>query len=129
MPDEIEEEMEGTEEEEEDEEIELEGDGDGEIEIPAEEELNPIPIYEGVCKHFHQEPYMTPNNYDLTFDHNNIPSNIQPETASSLQNRLQKLMPTSKIIHLKIGENQTNQTNFLRIHSRMKVNGQEVKFI
>lgn len=92
-----------------------------------EDEIS-FPVYDGECKLFRQEPYHTPNNYDLTFDHNNIPSNIQVETASALQYRLQKLMPTSKIIHISLGENQLSQTNFLRINSRMKVNNQEVNF-
>lgn len=129
MPENIEEFEETYEENEAAEDVELEGEGEENIEIINEDETIPLPIYDGECKSFHQEPYMTPNNYDLTFDHNNIPSNISPETARSLQIRLQKLMPTSKIIHLKIGDNQINQTNFLRINTRMKVDGQEVKFI
>ena len=42
------------------------------------------PEYTGPCKHFHQEPYYTPNNYDLQFDPNSIPSNLPVELANTL---------------------------------------------
>ncbi|WP_304094371.1 hypothetical protein, partial [Methanobrevibacter ruminantium] len=69
------------------------------------------------------------NNYDLQFDHNNIPSNIEVESAANLQKRLQRLMPLSKIIHLDMGTQQSSQTNFLKINTRFKVDSQEVELI
>ena len=86
-----------------------------------------LPKYEGECKHFHQEPYYTPNNYDLPFDPNQIPSNIPVELANTLQNRLQKLMPLTKIIHLDIGKEQFNQENFAMMHTKIMMNKHEVK--
>lgn len=85
------------------------------------------PEYEGECKHFHQEPYYTPNNYDITFDPNGIPSNISVELANTLESRLQKLMPLTKIIHLDIGHNQFDQTNVAVMHTKVTMNKHEVK--
>ena len=93
------------------------------------DEINIYPKYAGECKFFCHEPYYTPNNYDLQFDHNNIPSNIEVESAPNLQKRLQRLMPLSKIIHLDMGTQQSSQTNFIKINTRLKVAGQEVGLI
>lgn len=114
-----------------------EGDGEENPELSDETEeetdsldgINIYPEYEGECKYFRHEPYYTPNNYDLQFDHNNIPSNIEVEPAANLQKRLQRLMPLSKIIHLDMGTQQSSQTNFLKINTRFKVDGQEVELI
>ena len=40
------------------------------------------------CKRFHQDPYWTPNNFDLYFDYNNIPVNIPLESNHDLIRRL-----------------------------------------
>lgn len=99
-------------------------------EVPEKwDEINIYPEYEGECKIFRHDPYYTPNNYDLQFDHNNIPSNIEVESAANLQKRLQRLMPLSKIIHLDMGTQQSSQTNFLKVNTRFKVEGQEVELI
>ena len=96
----------------------------------SDEELNNInfDIYSGGCKYFLNEPYMTPNNYDIDFNPNNIPSNIQLETAVNLQKRLQKLMPLTKYIHLMLNSEQTSYTNHINITTKMKINNKEVKF-
>lgn len=88
-----------------------------------------FPVYTGECKKFHQEPYFTPNNYDIYFDQNNIPSNIKPEPAASLQKRLQKLVPATKYIHLNMDSEVLNQTSHILISSKLRINNQEVKFI
>jgi len=93
------------------------------------DDINIYPVYEGECKYFRHDPYYTPNNYDLQFDHNNIPSNIEVESAANLQKRLQRLMPLSKIIHLDMGTQQSSQTNFLKVNTRFKIDGQEVELI
>ena len=67
--------------------------------------------YNEECKYFHHEPYYTPNNYDLFFDYNNIPVNIPVEKAHDLRNRLQKLMPVTKIIHLNMGSETLKEDN------------------
>ena len=73
------------------------------------------------CKYFLHEPYMNPNNYDLYFDYNSIPANIQPEKAHDLRNRLQKLMPLTKIIHLNMGNESLEESNNLHMHTRMNL--------
>lgn len=87
------------------------------------------PVYDGECKIFRHDPYFTPNNFDIYFDQNNIPANIPRESAASLQKRLQKLMPLSKIIHLNMDSEELNQTNHIKIHTKMKLNNNEVDFI
>ncbi|MBQ6220014.1 MAG: hypothetical protein IJH63_00415 [Methanobrevibacter sp.] len=74
------------------------------------------------CKYLHHEPYYTPNNYDLFFDYNNIPVNIPIEKANDLRNRLQKLMPLTKIIHLNMNSETLKEDNNIHLHSSMKIN-------
>lgn len=87
------------------------------------------PIYDGPCKKIHHEPYYTPNNFDLSFDTNKIPSNIEMESAVNLQKRLQDLMPASKIIHLDLTTDELSKVNHFVITSKLKINGKGVKFI
>ncbi len=87
------------------------------------------PVYDGPCKKFHSEPYMTPNNFDLHFDISKVPSNILMESASNLQDRLQKLMPLSKYIHLDLDVDTVNQSNQISIVSSLSINGKGVKFL
>lgn len=83
------------------------------------------------CKSFRHDPYMTPNNYDLSFSPSEIPSNIKRENASSLKQRLQKVMPTSKIIHINYDEEPETLTehNKCNISTKMLLNNQEVNFL
>lgn len=87
------------------------------------------PIYDGPCKIIHHEPYYTPNNFDLHFDVNKIPSNIQMESAVDLQKRLQKLMPPSKYIHLDLDTDELNKREHIRIITKLQINGKGVKFL
>lgn len=83
------------------------------------------------CKHFRHEPYMTPNNYDIYFDPEQIPVNIKRENVPNLTNRLQKLMPLSKKIHINLTTNPEtiSESNTFTISTKMKINKKEVKFI
>ena len=83
------------------------------------------------CKIFRHDPYMTPNNFDIYMSPLEIPANIKRENASSLKSRLQKLMPTSKIIHLNydVDPEQITEKNQVNISTRMLINGEEVNFI
>lgn len=94
-----------------------------------ENDLN-YPVYDGKCKIIHHEPYYTPNNFDLSFDINKIPSNIEMESAVNLQKRLQKLMPISKIIHLDLTtDNPVNSINQINIVSMLQIDGKGVKLL
>ncbi|MBR3139342.1 MAG: hypothetical protein IKF11_00550 [Methanobrevibacter sp.] len=83
------------------------------------------------CKHFRHEPYMTPNNYDLYFDPEQIPVNIPRENVPNLTNRLQKLIPLSKKIHINLTTNPETitESNTFTISTKMKINNHEVKFL
>ena len=83
------------------------------------------------CKHFRHEPYMTPNNYDIYFDSEAIPVNIPRENVPNLTNRLQKLLPISKKIHINLTTNPETitESNSFNINTNLKVNDKEVKFI
>lgn len=70
------------------------------------------------CKHFHQEPYWTPNNYDLHFDYNNIPSNILLESQDDLRKRLQKKLPLSKILHLQLESKSVPCNNEIKCYTK-----------
>lgn len=75
----------------------------------------------GSCKYFHHEPYMTPNNYDLFFDYNSIPVNIPAEKPHDLRNRLQKLMPLTKFIHLNMDSDTLEESNNIHLHTNLKL--------
>ena len=83
------------------------------------------------CKHFRHEPYMTPNNYDLYFDPHEIPPNIPRENLPNLTNKLQKLLPVSKKIHINLTTNPEtiSKSNTFNISTKLKINNREVKFI
>lgn len=82
------------------------------------------------CRYFHQEPHLTPNNYDLYMSPEKIPSNIKRENIYNLQSKLQKLMPLGKIIHINYDTDpeQITEVNQYKIRTRMKINGVEVDF-
>ena len=75
------------------------------------------------------EPYMNPNNFDISFQINEVPSNVEIESATNLEKRLQKVMPLTKKIHLNIEAGNMRQNNIINISSILKINGKEVKFI
>lgn len=82
----------------------------------------------GNCKRVHHEPYYTPNNYDLTFNPKDIPSNIPVETADELEKRLQKLMPLGKIIHVSLNSLNQLKVNDYSMGSSLKINNKRVRF-
>ena len=74
---------------------------------------------------------MTPNNYDIYFDPEQIPVNIPRENVPNLTNRLQKLIPLSKKIHVNLTTNPETitESNTFTISTKMKINNHEVKFL
>jgi len=78
--------------------------------------------YDKECKYFHHEPYYTPNNYDVFFDYNSIPVNIPVEKPHDFRNRLQKLMPLTKIIHLNMDSETFKEDNNIHLHTKLKLN-------
>jgi len=82
------------------------------------------------CKHFHHEPYMTPDNYDFYLSPGEIPSNIQKENARNLRKKLQKLMPLGKIIHISFDTDpeRISESNTVQISTGLKINNKKVNF-
>lgn len=61
----------------------------------------------------------TPNDYDLEFPIEEIPSNIPTEDTANLTTRLQKKFPLSKVIHLYLNEETKTVKNNLTIHTNL----------
>ena len=80
-------------------------------------------------KYFQNEPYMTPNNLDIVFNKEDIPSNIPVEKGHNLEKRLQKLVPLTKFIHLDFDSNALESNNQVSIHSSLVINSRRVDFI
>ena len=83
------------------------------------------------CKYFHHEPFLTPNNFDIYIDEGKIPSNIPKENVPNLTNRLQKLVPPTKILHINLDTNPEtwNESNAFSIKTKLKINNTEVMFL
>ena len=79
------------------------------------------------CKIIYHEPDWTPNNYDITFNPEIIPSNIPKETGDNLHYRLQKLMPLTKKIHINLFTTQLTENNDLKLSANLRINNREVK--
>ena len=82
------------------------------------------------CKYFHHEPYWTPNNYDIYINQSSIPSNVPRENLPNLFERLQKLMPLGKIIHINFDTepSEFSKGNAFMMNTVLKINNKQVKF-
>lgn len=65
----------------------------------------------------------TPNDYDISFEVDKIPSNIAIENVVNLSNMLQRLMPLSKKIHLNLKDYspERNKKNRFGIHTGITI--------
>lgn len=81
------------------------------------------------CKQLYSEPYMTPNNFDILFNEGQIPANIRKESVINLTNRLQKLMPPTKIIHLGMETTSVESNDHISITPSLTINGKRVEFL
>ena len=73
------------------------------------------------CMYFHNDPYRTPNNYDLYFDYNNIPTNIELENTTDLLRRLKKHLPLSKLLHLNMENRNIPSNDEFKIHTKTMI--------
>ena len=87
-----------------------------------------MPRNDNNCKIIRNEPDWTPNNYEISFNPSDIPSNIKTETSDSLQKKLQRLLPTSKRIHIMLSSKEMTENNDLKIHTGLRINNKEVNF-
>lgn len=64
----------------------------------------------------------TPNDYDISFDVDMIPSNIDIDNVINLTNTLQRNMPLSKKIHLQLNDYspERHKKNLIGIHTGIK---------
>ena len=83
------------------------------------------------CRYLYSEPYYTPNNYDLYFNPQEVPLNIVQENIPNLQNRLQKTMPLSKIIHVNLNgvtEDNVSEVNSFKLTTHLTLNKRGIDF-
>lgn len=73
------------------------------------------------CKHFHADPYWTPNNFDLYFNYTDIPSNIQVDSSVDLIRRLKKHLPLSKILHINMESENIQYMGEFNIYTQTKI--------
>lgn len=73
------------------------------------------------CKYFHQDPNMTPNNYDLYLDYNNIPVNIRLESKHDLLKQLKRHLPLTKRLHLQLEKENASETSNFNLYTKTRV--------
>ena len=73
------------------------------------------------CKYMRSKFNWTPNDYDLSFKHDEIPSNIPIEDVPNLSDRIQKLTPLSKTVHLNLDTGEKELNNTLDIVSELSL--------
>ena len=61
----------------------------------------------------------TPNDYDLQFPTDKIPSNINLQDTTDLTNHLQKKFPLTKTIHLNLDESNKGIQNNITGHTKL----------
>ena len=81
------------------------------------------------CKYMRTKENWTPNDYEIAFDYNNIPSNIRMDNVVNLTRQLQSLTPLTKKLHLMMNVDDLQLYNDVKISTRMKIDNVEVKFI
>ena len=69
------------------------------------------------CKYMRSKKNWTPNDYELWFQHNNIPSNINVEEVPNLSSRLDKLTPLSKKVHIMLNTSDEEYNNTINLVS------------
>lgn len=73
------------------------------------------------CKYMRTKYNWTPNDYDIRFPSDQIPSNIKVENTANLQKRLQKKMPLTKTIHLDLEEDNRTYANQIEAHTTLSL--------
>ena len=69
------------------------------------------------CKKMKTKYNWTPNDYELSFDHTLIPSNIDVHNVSELTVQLQSRTPLGKVIHVILDEKNTDVANTIEIYN------------
>lgn len=81
------------------------------------------------CKYMRTKRNWTPNDYELSFPHNSIPVNIPLENVPNLSDRINKVMPLSKHVHLVLNEGNKEFNSAISIVSelQLKINKENIR--
>lgn len=71
------------------------------------------------CKKMKTKYNFTPNDYELSFDHTLIPSNISVHNVGELTVQLQSRSPLGKVIHVVLDEKNTDIANSVEIYNEV----------
>ena len=69
------------------------------------------------CKYMRTKYNWTPNDYNLSFPVEEIPSNVDVQNVKELTLQLQSKSPLGKVIHIELEEKNRNIENVLDIYS------------
>lgn len=73
------------------------------------------------CKKMKTKYNYTPNDYEISFDHSLIPSNIDVHNAGELSLQLQSRSPLGKVIHVILEEKNTDIANTIEIYNNLSL--------
>lgn len=73
------------------------------------------------CKKMRTKYNYTPNDYELSFDHTLIPSNIDIHNVGELTVQLQSRTPLGKVIHVMLEEKNTDVSNTIELFSELSL--------
>jgi hypothetical protein len=73
------------------------------------------------CKKMRTKYNWSPNDYELSFDHTLIPSNIDVHNVGELTVQLQSRTPLGKVIHVILDEKNTDVANTLELYNEVSL--------
>ncbi|MDO5849323.1 MAG: hypothetical protein Q4P18_07295 [Methanobrevibacter sp.] len=79
------------------------------------------------CKYMRTKYNYTPNDYDIYFNYEDIPSNIKLKDIVGLSYQLQRVMPLTKKVHLQFNTTNKEYTSRINVYTTLSVNKHEVK--
>lgn len=81
------------------------------------------------CKYMRTKYNYTPNDYDLSFDFQDIPSNISLDDVVSLNHTIAEVTPLGKKIHLNLNTTSREYEGYINVRTSLTVNGRSIKII
>lgn len=73
------------------------------------------------CKYMRTKYNWTPNDYNLSFPVEEIPSNVDVQNVKELTLQLQNKTPLGKVIHIELEEKNRNIENVLDIYTTASI--------
>ena len=80
------------------------------------------------CRYMRTKYNYTPNDYDLYFETNSIPSNIKYTNTMELSKIMRQYSPLSKKIHLNFHVMNKQSNVHVSLNTSLRVNNKEVDF-